>query len=633
MPHYTQQGEVSRIPDGSRLASYMHNQNTPIMGGPMFGRGSPYASPLHSRSGIPPTAPANPYYAHYNNDMVANFNNSVNISNTSNDQAPVFIPQLHPNMVSAINNGNSSSVRNQQNQTREGSTSSNKSFVQENLNGTTYFFNPGPCLDSSGNMMVGQNNNFPQHQPQPNDVVDGMYQYVELPHAGKYNSFGNLPVTYFISEELKNELTRRQLAINYRIDPSSPFFSDVPQEVDKYRCLVPLDKIKIPGIDRPQQSLTEKSNTYKCFHIRDNLPYCLKRIPNYKNYNPKKMQCVVENLKKLVHVNIIQLKEISITRGFSDQSLAMIYDYYPNAESLKSRFFSNPNILVDNYIPKNARTSSNMRPGGLLQEGFIWNIIIQISDALRVIHGFKMGARSINLSKILIYGESRILLSNVCVYDVKNLDHNGNVEEAMREDLLSFGLLLLQLACGKMNVTPQQYTSALAVIGSNYSMDLKNCIHYLLNCKIKNVNDLMPMIGARYYMQLGHQQIRIDTLENELMKEMECSRLFKLLAKLNCITERPTCIGLNENWSETGSRYMLKLFRNYVFHQHNDAGQPWMDMAHMISCLNKFDSGSTERIQLVSSDGKNVLIVTYDELKRCFNQSFDELVKASCEHV
>lgn len=41
------------------------------------------------------------------------------------------------------------------------------------------------------------------------------------------------------------------------------------------------------------------------------------------------------------------------------------------------------------------------------------------------------------------------------------------------------------------------------------------------------------------------------------------------------------------SWSETGDRYLLKLFRDYLFHQVTEAGKPWIDMAHIISCLNK----------------------------------------------
>ena len=45
-------------------------------------------------------------------------------------------------------------------------------------------------------------------------------------------------------------------------------------------------------------------------------------------------------------------------------------------------------------------------------------------------------------------------------------------------------------------------------------------------------------------------------------------------------------------WSETGDRYMLKLFRDYLFHQVDENGAPWVDMAHIIMCLNKVGTNS-----------------------------------------
>lgn len=49
----------------------------------------------------------------------------------------------------------------------------------------------------------------------------------------------------------------------------------------------------------------------------------------------------------------------------------------------------------------------------------------------------------------------------------------------------------------------------------------------------------MPMIGARFYTQLDNVQMRTDVLENEVSKEMENGRLFRLLVKLGSINERP----------------------------------------------------------------------------------------------
>jgi hypothetical protein len=45
---------------------------------------------------------------------------------------------------------------------------------------------------------------------------------------------------------------------------------------------------------------------------------------------------------------------------------------------------------------------------------------------------------------------------------------------------------------------------------------------------------------------------------------------------------------------------MIKLFRDYVFHQVNEQGQPVLDLAHVIECLNKLEVGSAEKVLLVS---------------------------------
>lgn len=40
-------------------------------------------------------------------------------------------------------------------------------------------------------------------------------------------------------------------------------------------------------------------------------------------------------------------------------------------------------------------------------------------------------------------------------------------------------------------------------------------------------------------------------------------------------------------WSETGDRYIVSLFRDYVFHQVDEAGNPVVNLTHVITCLNK----------------------------------------------
>lgn len=40
-------------------------------------------------------------------------------------------------------------------------------------------------------------------------------------------------------------------------------------------------------------------------------------------------------------------------------------------------------------------------------------------------------------------------------------------------------------------------------------------------------------------------------------------------------------------WSETGDRYIIKLFRDYTFHQVDEQGNPVVNLSHVLTCLNK----------------------------------------------
>lgn len=57
-------------------------------------------------------------------------------------------------------------------------------------------------------------------------------------------------------------------------------------------------------------------------------------------------------------------------------------------------------------------------------------------------------------------------------------------------------------------------------------------------------------------------------------------------------------LSLDPTWAETGDRYMLKLFRDYLFHQVSEDGRPWLDMSHVVQCLNKLDTGAPEKVSV-----------------------------------
>lgn len=100
------------------------------------------------------------------------------------------------------------------------------------------------------------------------------------------------------------------------------------------------------------------------------------------------------------------------------------------------------------------------------------------------------------------------------------------------------------------------------------------------------------------------------------------------------------------SWSETGDRYILKLVRNFVFHQTDDRGVPVLDMGHIVESLNKvctrpveprhnhadpllvtpqLDVGDPEEVLLSSPDAQTLLMASYDDMRRCLNSTYDEL--------
>ncbi|KAJ3220340.1 PAB-dependent poly(A)-specific ribonuclease subunit 3 [Dinochytrium kinnereticum] len=134
------------------------------------------------------------------------------------------------------------------------------------------------------------------------------------------------------------------------------------------------------------------------------------------------------------------------------------------------------------------------------------------------------------------------------------------------------------------------------------------------------------MIGPRLLNEINSVYSYRDLLETELSRETENGRLTRLLIKLNLVNERPE-YETDEAWSESGQFYPLKLFRNFIFHQMDEAGNPILDMGYVLQCLNKVDTGVDEKIALTSPDNNCCFIVSFLEIKQQADQAFQRLRK------
>ncbi len=94
------------------------------------------------------------------------------------------------------------------------------------------------------------------------------------------------------------------------------------------------------------------------------------------------------------------------------------------------------------------------------------------------------------------------------------------------------------------------------------------------------------------------------------------------------VNERPE-LNMDSSWSETGDRYVIKLFRDYLFHQVGEEGEPVLDVGHMVETLNKLDVADAEQILLMSRDNRSMLVVSFADIQRCLQTSFEELLQAA----
>lgn len=149
-----------------------------------------------------------------------------------------------------------------------------------------------------------------------------------------------------------------------------------------------------------------------------------------------------------------------------------------------------------------------------------------------IIVGFKISLKIFTLWIILIS-----FLLPFCIF--------GYDFVLQQEDLNGLGRAMIALVAGNLQAARRENISNNSLhVFHQMSSDMRNLITHLLgssvqqNNRLRSINDVMPMIGARFYSQLETAQMKNDLLENEFSKELENGRLFRLLCKLNSIIER-----------------------------------------------------------------------------------------------
>ena len=296
--------------------------------------------------------------------------------------------------------------------------------------------------------------------------------------------------------------------------------------------------------------------------------------------------------------------------AFGENSLILVSDYHPESLTLQQHH-------SNSYGPGNSRRINQYVP-----ERMLWKYIVQISNALRVIHAQGMSARLVTADKMLVTDEDRIRFNGCAIADILSPTDQAPTE-LQRSDLAYLGNLIVSLG------TPLAKNRALEHFERSYSQPLKETVGWLFHAGDDlNVTSLLTRIGSATMECFNIAESDNDVLQAYLNRELENSRLLRLLLKLGTINERPE-YAKDPMWDDYGPRGKLRLFRDYVFHQVDEQGRPVQDMGHMLACLNKLDAGLDEKIKLETRDGKNILLVSFKEIKQLIESAFQDLMRRS----
>ena len=412
----------------------------------------------------------------------------------------------------------------------------------------------------------------------------------------------------FIANDFREEIQKRNAAALQTLP-----HSQLPAQIEGYHSLVPLDTQHHKG---SSVFGGYTSWIYKAQSANGRI-YALRRIEGFRLHNDLPTRAF-KPWKHIDCASAVRVHQVFSSRLFGDSSLIFVTDYHPLAKTLAEYHQIGLN--------RQLRTRGSIDQ---VSEAALWNYVCQIASALKMIHNNGLAARVVDLTKILVTDKNRIRLNTCGMLDVIQHENPQPLATMQRQDLYQFGLVILSLGANVPDAS-QNFAKAMDAFKRYYKPELQNAVVWLysaLNSKDKTIDQFIAMISGQMMTSFNGALHHDDSLYDALYREVENGRLFRLITKLSFINERPE-FEHDRQWSENGERYFLKLFRDYVFHQVDAQNRPVVDLGHVLTCLNKLDAGSDERLTLISRDEQHCFVVSYRELKKGIESAFQDLVKS-----
>jgi PAB-dependent poly(A)-specific ribonuclease subunit 3 len=433
-----------------------------------------------------------------------------------------------------------------------------------------------------------QNEYYQQGYYHQQHMFDSSYQ-MQRPQGRNINNF-------FMNENFRRLLMSKNDALMATLGglQQQQLKRVIPKAVLEYHTLYPLDTLTKKAPSRGINAVTE---TYKALDSNGE-GVVLRRIVGWEGGVPDAEKLKkIEQWKSLRHPNVVSLYQMALSGEFnlSKNELIFVYEYCYGSETLESQL-------------------AKQRP---LPEELLWSYTVQMVSALRAIH--TIGAWRLNFepSKILVMPmKRRLKLNCVGILDVIS----PTEEDLRRKDIKAMGELLLNLASNNSQAPNLQE------IRSQFSSDYCDFVQYLLEDPEVNLDIIAQKIAPKILDELSHLHDHNDYVESELAKELDNGRLFRLMCKIDFVTQHADDLALPiPNGTATITRtdaMVLNLFRDYLFHQSTVP-----DFSHIVDTLNKLEAGSNEKILLMSRDEQTLLVVGFKDIKRCVLSGFNKLTQ------
>mmetsp|Transcript_28810 Transcript_28810/g.40411 ORF Transcript_28810/g.40411 Transcript_28810/m.40411 type:complete len:664 (+) Transcript_28810:119-2110(+) len=372
------------------------------------------------------------------------------------------------------------------------------------------------------------------------------------------------------------------------------------------------------------------TSIFKVMSRDDGHLYCLRRLDNVRSVSYKIAAAVTERwtTARNVTTGAPIVEHPGIVRFYrmflSNRAVFFIHEYVPGCRTLRERFLD-----------------VNAGGGMPFPEPLIWSCITQLTSAIRAVHGANLACRTLQLNHILCstpnwswndgdMNRLRLRINCIGIIDALEFEARKGLAELHREDMIDLGHLILSFATGNEITRRNCDIGRLDVyLVQNFSRQLHALVMSILRpMNPPSIADVSSAIAGRVFDELDAGHTMVDRSDAALAAEYESGRALRLLLKFGFVNERPE-FAMNRRWSESGDCYVLKLFRDYVFHQADGTGRPIMDLGHVITCMNKLDAADEEKIVLASRDGKSLLVVSYADVAHCLDTAFNELCSGS----